>query len=87
MKMQKTHYKTLQDCMLAIRKNAPRIDQALITMELDPHYSDERIRWNWLYATMIEGQPATTWLCENLYPYLDDSHIDTALRRITGLTK
>ena len=44
---------------------------------------DKRFRWDILYATKIkigdgEGQHGDI----NLYSYMDDSHIDTALRHI-----
>lgn len=39
--------------------------------------SHERFRWDVLRAT---GK--MNWVCDVLYSYLDDSHIDTALRSI-----
>ncbi len=38
-----------------------------------------RLRWDLLYIAV-----PVRWICDNLYPYLDDSHIDTALRAIMG---
>lgn len=38
---------------------------------------DKRFRWDMLYAAV-----SSAWICENLYPYLNDDHIDTALRNI-----
>lgn len=49
----------------------PRIDKARDT--------DMRYRWDMLYAT---GQPGRD-LMTRLYDYLNDSHIDTALRALT----
>lgn len=39
--------------------------------------SDMSYRWGLTYAAGL-----TPWICDNLYPYLNDDHIDTALRRI-----
>lgn len=39
----------------------------------DPH---KRLRWDLLWSSGL-----TTWVCDTLYPYLNDDHIDTALRR------
>jgi hypothetical protein len=39
--------------------------------------TDKRYRWDLVY--MAGG---TRFICDALYPYLDDSHIDTALRSI-----
>lgn len=37
----------------------------------------ERYRWDVLHAAGL-----TPWICKNLYSYLNDSHVDTALRAI-----
>jgi len=84
MKMKTAHFETLKACMLAKRKEQ-HTDQILTSMELEPAYSNERIRWDWLYATRIDGEYSRVWVARELYPYLNDSHIDTALRKITGL--
>lgn len=44
--------------------------------------TDKRFMWDWLNTSYIEGDRAHHWICENLYPYLNDGHIDTALRYI-----
>ena len=41
--------------------------------------TSKRYRWDLLY-----GAKLSHWICENVYDYLDDSHIDTAVRAITG---
>jgi hypothetical protein len=41
--------------------------------------SMERMRWDLIYYAKL-----TPWICANLYSYLNDEHIDTALRRITN---
>jgi len=40
--------------------------------------SEKRWRWDLTYRAKL-----TPWICENLYPYANDEHIDTALRHIT----
>ena len=37
----------------------------------------KRFRWDLLYATQMPN-----WISDNLYSYLTDIHIDTALKRI-----
>lgn len=47
--------------------------------------SDERYRWDLLRHGLKQRnpeQPSTQWICDELYPYLNDSHIDTALRHL-----
>lgn len=36
-----------------------------------------RVRWDALYAAGLSG-----WICSNLYSYMNDTHIDTALRQV-----
>ena len=39
----------------------------------------KRARWDLSHAYI-----GSMWICENLYSYCDDNHIDTALRRIVS---
>ena len=39
--------------------------------------SPKRFRWDCTY-----GAGLSKWVCENVYPYADDAHIDTMLRAI-----
>jgi hypothetical protein len=39
--------------------------------------TEKRWRWDLLYAAGL-----SQWICDNLYPYANDEHIDTALRHI-----
>jgi hypothetical protein len=39
--------------------------------------SPERFRWDLLYAAGL-----TRFVCDELYPYANDAHIDTALRHV-----
>ena len=41
--------------------------------------SEKRLQWNCLWACQIQGNTAK-WITDVLYPYMDDSHIDTALK-------
>lgn len=43
--------------------------------------SDMRLRWDMLWATKTVGvMPRDRWTTDVLYKYLNDDHIDTALR-------
>ncbi len=37
----------------------------------------KRLRWDLLYIAI-----GSRWICDNLYSYMNDDHIDTALRAI-----
>lgn len=41
--------------------------------------SMQRMRWDLLYAAKL-----SKWLCDNIYSYANDEHIDTVLRNITN---
>lgn len=47
------------------------------TLRNDPRVNDveKRLRWDIAHAAKL-----TPWICSDLYPYLNDTHIDTALR-------
>ena len=44
---------------------------------IEQGHSDMRYRWDCLWTSK-----QSRWVCDNLYPYINDDHIDTALRRI-----
>lgn len=53
------------------------------TVEAKQHYvsqglSAKRYRWDLLYKAGL-----SKWLCDNIYPYANDDHIDTVLRSLT----
>lgn len=39
--------------------------------------TDKRYRWDLSYRSGL-----TPWICDNIYSYADDTHLDTALRSI-----
>ena len=53
----------------------------LSEIQADPRVMDweRRYRWDLCHASGL-----TPWICTTLYPYADDSHIDTALKSIVG---
>jgi len=44
--------------------------------------TEKRWRWDLLYMAGL-----SRWICDNIYLYANDGHIDTALKRITGCQK
>lgn len=45
----------------------------------DQGLSDRRYRWDLLYKAGL-----SKWLCDNIYQYANDDHIDTVLRKLTN---
>ena len=83
MKITKEHYKILRDGIGAIGVDKiKQHKQDLPFMTPAPKDLNKRVRWDCLYATKIKigdgiGQDGLP-----LYAYLNDEHIDTALRSI-----
>ena len=71
MKMRTEHRDTLRDTIAPIDTPERRADY------VKQGFSSMRYRWDLLYAAQ-----ASNWICSTLYPYLNDGHIDTALRSI-----
>lgn len=82
MKMTDAHYLQMADALNAIK---PQLDESAPKYK-EQGLSEMRFRWDALRAAKVEGD-STRWICDRLYSYLDDSHIDTALRRYFGHTK
>lgn len=79
MKIQPAHYATLAAALDAIKTqlDTARVEYAARGL------SDMRYRWDAFRAARVGGN-STQWLCSTLYPYLNDTHIDTALRHYFG---
>jgi hypothetical protein len=73
MKIKPEHYATLRDRMAAI----PRDTIAAHHDALGDKATPKRMRWDILWATK-----SSRWICDNIYPYANDVHLDTALRSI-----
>ena len=77
MKMQPAHYAHILNAIAAIpRDKAAAHKEAL---KSDPRVKDldMRYRWDLSYAAKLNG-----YICDNCYSYLNDTHIDTALKSI-----
>jgi len=73
MKIKKEDYQKLEEMIIASGLNTP--ENKKIWMEAG--LSDTRWVWD-----LAHGAKATSYIC-SLYGYLDDSHITTALKKIS----
>jgi hypothetical protein len=75
MRIKPEHYAYIRD---AIRAVAPTINTrpyyVVNKIGRDP---ERRYRWDLLFTARLSA-----WVSANVYPYADDSHLDTALRCI-----
>lgn len=82
MKIKPEHYAKLEKGVRAAVEQHPHSREAYQKAGM----SEKRYRWDLLYASQIDGVSGNLWICDALYPYANDDHIDTALRRITRTT-
>jgi hypothetical protein len=79
MKMKPEHYKAIESGLNAISSDLDKAEHEYAERGL----SDKRMRWDAFRFARINGD-STKWLCDTLYPYLNDEHVDSALRRYFG---
>jgi len=71
-KITKEHYEQMALAMFGIHTEAKKTEYAQAGL------SGKRYRWD-----MARNAGLMPFICDTLYKYCDDSHIDTALRQIT----
>lgn len=76
MKMIPKHYQHMKS---KIEPLVEKVEKHIEYLKTDERVKDinKRLRWDLFYAAGL-----TTFTCDELYKYLDDTHIDTALRQI-----
>lgn len=74
MKIKPEHYAVLEAAIKPVMTEIPF--EQYVAQGLSPM----RYRWDMLWKAGMNK-----WICDNLYPYINDMHIDSALRRITGV--
>ena len=74
MKMTRQHQNHLSMKIDAVLQNS---DVNVSDKYRDGGLSHKRFRWDLLWAAI-----PSKWICDNLYTYINDDHIDTALRNI-----
>lgn len=70
MKIKPEHIQTLRDTLDDVLHLYPEFVQ---------RFGERGARW-----ALVKEARASNWLCDTLYPYLNDDHIDTALRCIVN---
>lgn len=71
LKIKPEHYEHLRAAVAALDTPQARAKYAAAGL------TTKRYQWDLTYAAGL-----TTWVCDTLYKYLDDSHIQSALNRI-----
>lgn len=81
MKIRPEHYQYMQQAIEnRLATYSPQsIEAYLLNIQADPRVKDWRKRYRW---DLAHAAGLTPWFCAVLYSYLNDTHIDTALRHI-----
>ena len=83
MKIKQEHYKILKDGIENLGIDKIKLHKMDLPFSVRPPKDlDMRVRWDCLYATKIKIGDGIGMDGLPLYTYLDNSHIDTALRNI-----
>lgn len=83
MKMNRDHYEELE---VAIKKVIEQNSGMMGAYE-EQGLSMKRYRWDLLWIAARSGLIQLSECCDKWYKYLNDEHIDTALRKITNTGK
>ena len=78
MKITPTHYQHMKAAIAAIATPAKvAAHRQFILNEGKSKDVEKRLRWDMSYYSGL-----TPYICDNVYSYADDTHVDTALRQI-----
>jgi len=80
MKIKPEHYDELEKAICATVARLPLARKDYAQRGLSPMRYNWDMLWSSGFGTMSSGE----WLQKNLYSYLNDDHINTALARILG---
>lgn len=78
MKMTPEHFATLKAGCETTLKASPQMPEEYRKLG----HSMQRLRWDVLRFSLIEHKSGIKWVCDTLYPYLNDDNINTALKAI-----
>lgn len=75
MRIKKEHYDQIRSNIMSLDKDAVLRHKGLLLGK----DRNRRFYWDLLYAST-----KSAWVCDNVYPYADDNHLETALRKIVS---
>ena len=76
MKIKAEHYTHIKNIIEALPRDKLLAHKEALKSDASVKDLDKRFRNDLIFAI-----PAR-WICDNLYPYMDDRHLDTALKNI-----
>ena len=77
MKIRPEHYNHMKSAIADLDPAKVAAHKEALTHDARVKDLEKRFRWDLCHAAI-----PPSWICDNLYSYMDDTHIDTALRSI-----
>ena len=78
LKIKSEHFNALKTAIEETLKANPEAESKYKSAGLPA----KRFRWDIMYASSVAGISGNSWVCCNLYSYMNDDNIDSALRAI-----
>lgn len=78
MKIKTEHYQFMKDAIAGLHPDTVAYLKQRAAEDSRVKDKAKLLRWDLLYIS----EAGSRWICDNIYPYADDNHIDTALRKI-----
>ena len=83
MKITTEHYNQLLEAITPLRDNLAWHKENVLSKDERVRDINKRLRWDAFSLVAPHATPSGDWpLIDTLYKYLDDDHIDTALRKV-----
>ncbi len=77
MKIKPEHYNILRNEISMLPSDEVTQLKMLIEQDSRVRDFDKRFRWDLMYRAGL-----SRWICDTLYPYMNDVHLDTALKAV-----
>lgn len=77
MKIKPEHYNALRAMLATVPQEKIAAHREKLVNDPRVRDLDMRLRWDLVWAVV-----PSCWISDNLYPYMNDDHLDTALRAI-----
>jgi len=76
MKIKPEHYEQIKQVFAQNKDEITNYRTALLELEKRPKDLEKRLRWDALNVLL-----GSHWICHNIYPYANDDHLDSALKK------
>ena len=85
MKIKEEHFNLIQEKFFIARVDIIKHKEYLLSIKDKPGAPkdlNKRLRWD-----VMNKLIGSKWICDNIYPYANDEHLDTVLKKVMVLIK